>query len=314
MFRKLLLLVGLSTVLLLTGCITLDVQNILNADGSGEKIAITAMDANTYEMITSMTPEEGGEIEDPLQSTWDLCEAEPRATCEEYVDEENELTGVRVSMTFDSLDELVTLSDNPIFGSSDEISFEHSGDTTTMYITVNAQDVGSEVAEGSGEMEAPPEPEATLTPEEEEMQQQILEMMDISFYYRVTAPSPVSAYGPEENGTYDEAENTVTWKLDLLSEEPTRELWLTWGGEPISPAEEPEPTPTEELTATEEPAATEEPPAPPPTEPGEPPTAPPPAEEPEEERGGLPGCCLPTFALPALSLGAVLVARRRWSA
>ncbi|MFQ6101302.1 MAG: hypothetical protein ACE5OS_08715 [Anaerolineae bacterium] len=309
MFRRLWQLAGLSAVLLLTGCITLDVQNIINADGSGEKVAITAMDTDTYEMITSMTPEEGGEVEDPLQSTWELCEAEPRATCETYVDEENELTGVRASMTFGSLDELVELSDNPIFGETDAISFEHSSDMTTMYITVNTQSMASEVAESSGEMEATSEPEATLTPEEEEMQRQILEAMDINFYYRVTAPAPVSDYGPQENGTYDEAENTVTWDIDLSAEEPSQELWLTWGGAPIEATEEP--TPTVELVATEEPTATEEPPAPPPTEAGELPIAPPPAEE---EKKGPSICCLPTFALPALSLGAVLVACRRRSA
>jgi len=316
MFRKLSWFVGMSAVLLLTGCITLDIQNIINADGSGEKVAITAMDTSTYEMMMSMTPEEGGEVEDPLQDTWDLCAEDPQVTCEEYVDEENELTGVRSSMTFDSLDELAALSDTPLFDGSDEVSFEQSGDTTTMYITVNTQGVGSEVAEGSGEMEATPEPEATLTPEEEEMQQQILEMMNVSFYYRVTAPAPVSDYGPRENGDYDAETNTVTWKIDLLSsDEPTQDLWVTWGGEPIESPEEPEPVAAEEPTAT--PVPTEEPTAPPPTpvlieEEEEEPVAPPPANE-EDERGPL-GCCMPTFALPALGLGAVLLTRRKRSA
>jgi len=299
-FKRLFLFVSLSAVLVLTGCITIDIQNIINADGSGEKVMITAMDADAHNMMLLTTPEAGEEVEDPWQSIWDECEQDPRAICEEYVDAENELTGVRVSVPFDSLDELTALSDSPTFGSSDEITFEQSGDTTTMHIVIHTGEVGSEVAESSGEMEPALSPEATLTPEEEEMQRAVLEMMDINFFYRVTAPVPISVYEPQENATYDEAENTVTWKIDLLSEESTQELLLTWGGPPIEVGEEPTVQPTQE--ATDEPVS----------EPTSPPVVPPPTGE---EKGSGKLCpCLPGIALPVLALGSVMVTRRRRSA
>ena len=313
MLKRLFLFVSLGISLLLTGCITIDIQTIINADGSGERVMITAIDTDAYKMLMLVTPEPGEEIEDPLQSIWDECAEDPRVTCEEYVDAEKEVTGVRVSIPFSSLDELVALSDDPTLGGSDEITFEQSGDTTTMRITVNTQEVGSEVAKSSGEMEATPLPEATLTAEEEEMQRQILEMMDINLFYRVTAPASISAYEPQENATYDEAENTVTWEMDLLSEEPVQELSLTWGGPPIEAGEEPAaqvtPEPTEEPTATvpATPEATEEPLP----EPTSPPVVSPPTEGKKSLCQLCP--CLPGIALPVLALGSVLVTHRRRS-
>jgi hypothetical protein len=315
MFKKLLRFVGLGAVLMLTGCITIDIQNIINADGSGEKIMITAFDTDTYEMMM-VTPEAGeGEEEpmqpeDPFEELMTACEEDPRATCERYEDPERELTGVRVSVPFDSLDDLIALSDSPTVGGVDEISFEQAGDATTMRIVVNTEAVGGEVAEGAEgeEIEATPEVQATLTPEEEEQMRQMLEMMDINFFYRVTAPAPITDYEPTENATYDEAENTLTWKLDLLVEEPSQELMVTWGGPPTEHVEEPTEEPTATPTTEPAPEPTEEPATEAPSEP--------PAPSPEPPPGG-PGTvcpsCMPAMALPVLALGGVLIARRRRS-
>ncbi len=290
MWKRLLPIVLLGTALLLTGCITIEIQNIINADGSGEKVMITAMDRDTYDMMMSSTPAEGEEVQDPFADIWEQCEQVPEATCEEYIDEDAELVGVRVSLPFDSLDELLALSENPMVDGSDEISFEQSGGATTMHIIVHTQNVGSEVAGSSGEMEVTPEPQATLTPEEQEQMEQLLKMMDIKFYYRVAAPAPVSDYGPQENAEYDEESNVVTWEIDLLSEEPTQELWLTWSGVQVEPTVQPTAEPT--VAPTEEPPAATAPPAAGPSQ-------------------GKPCSCLPSIALPALSLGAVFVTRRR---
>lgn len=290
MWKRVLPVVLLSTALLLTGCITLEIQNVIRPDGSGEKIAITALDQDTYDMMTSATPEEGEEAQDPFESARKACEEEPRATCEEYVDEERELIGVRVSVPFDSLDELAALSSSPAFDNVDAVSFEQSGNVTTMHIVVNTQDVSSEVAEGSGEMEETPEPQATLTPEQQQQMEQLLAMMDIKFYYRVTAPATVTDYGPQENAEYDEETNTVSWEIDLMSEEPTQELWMSWTGAEIEPTVRPTAVPTEEPAGEEQPAPTAAP------------------------SGGAPSrpcSCLPSLTLPALGLGAVLIARRR---
>jgi len=283
---------------LLTGCITLEIQNVIRPDGSGEKVMISALDKDTYDMMTSATPEEGEEPQDPFESVWEACEKDPRATCEEFVDEDRELVGVRVSLPFGSLDELAKLSSSPVFNNADEITFERGGRTTTMHILLHTKDVSSEVAEGSGQMEETPEPQATLTPEEQQQMEQLLEMMDIEFYYRVTAPAPVTDYGPQENAEYDEETHTVSWKIDLMAEEPVQELWVSWGGAP--PQVEPTAQPTE---------------VPPTREPATQPTSAPAAEPTSAPSGGAgPGkacSCLPGMTLPALGLGAVLVTRRR---
>jgi hypothetical protein len=304
MWKRLLPFVLLGAAMLLTGCITLEIQNVINPDGTGEKVMITAMDQETYDMLMSSTPSEGTEVQDPFADTWDKCEEVPEATCEEYVDEEAELTGVRVSVPFDSLDELVELSGNAIFNDSDEISFEQAGDSTTMHIVVRTRDVGSEVAGSSGEMKETPEPQATLTPEQQQQMEQLLEMMDIKFYYRVTAPALVTDYGPQEDAEYDEETNTVTWAISLMSEGATREFWLTWGGGPV--AAEPTAVPTAKPTAR----PTAEPTARPTAEPaGGEPSQPTPAPS-----GGAtprPCSCLPSLTLPALGLGMVFFLHRR---
>lgn len=299
MWKRLLPVVLLSTALLLTGCITIEIQNVIKPDGSGEKVMINALDKDTYDMMMSVTPEEGAEAEteDPFKSTYEACEKDPRATCEKFVDEDRELIGVRASLPFDSLDELAELSSSPVFNNADEITFERGGRTTTMHIVVHTKDVSSEVAEGSGELEETPEPQATLTPEQQQQMEQLLEMMDIEFYYRVTAPAPVTDYGPQENAKYDEETNTVSWKIDLMAEEPAQELWVSWGGAPVQV--EPTARPTEAPTR----------------EPSTRPTAVPTAEAtpaPSERTGPGKMCsCLPSLTLPALGLGAVLAARRR---
>jgi hypothetical protein len=318
MSKKLLRFVSLGAVLLLTGCITIDIQNIINADGSGEKIMITAFDTDTYEMMMATPEAEEGEegeeepvqAEDPFEELMAACEEDPRATCEEYEDPERGLTGVRVSVPFDSLDDLIALSDSPTVGGADEISFEQTGDATTMHIVVNTETVGGEVVEGTEgeEMEATPEPEATLTPEEEEQMRQMLEMMDINFFYRVTAPAPITDYEPTENATYDEAENTLTWKLDLLSEEPSQELMVTWGGPPIEPIEEPTEEPAPTPTTEPAPEPTEEPATEAPSEPPAPSPEPPP-----EGPSTVCPSCMPAVALPVLALGGVLIVQRRRS-
>lgn len=299
MVKKLLRLAALlSTALLLTGCFSIQIQNIINPDGSGEKVMITAMDTETYEMMIP-TPEPGEEAEDPFESILESCEEVPAATCERFVDEEKEQTGVRVSIPFDSLDQLTAMSNNPVFESIDEVTFEQAGNATTMQIVVHTEDVGGEVAEESEGTEGTPMEEATLTPEEEEMQRQMLEAMDIEFLYSVTAPGPVTAYQPQENATYDEAEHTVTWELDLMSEEPTQELSLTWGGAIEMPQEEPtqppaQAEPTEEIAEEPEEEAEEE------------------EEAAEDDEGGSQLCATcPALVLPALAVGSVLIAQRR---
>ena len=227
MKRRTTVLLALSAVLL-TGCITLEIQTVINPDGSGEKAMVMALDQDTYDMMMMTTPEPGEEVEDPFQSTWDDCAANPDIICEEYVDEERELIGVRVIVPFDSLDELVDLSYDEVFEGADEVTIEESDGATTMRIVVYISDVGGEVAESSEGTTDDDTPEATLTPEDEEMQRQMLEMMDVEFLYRVTAPSPILEYSPQEDATYDEDENTVTWELDLLAEAESQEFSLSW--------------------------------------------------------------------------------------
>lgn len=298
MSKRLFLLISLGAVLLLAGCITIDVHNVIRPDGSGEKVIIMAMDDAALEMaeMAEETPGPGtpeAEPENPFQDILDSCAEIPDATCEEYHDDEKEQTGVRAVVPFDSPDELIALSSSEMFGGLDEISFEQAGDVTTMHILVHTQDVGSQLAEEAAGEEGTPVPEATPSPEQQEQMRQVLEMMDIVFYYRVTAPGPIVDYSPQENATLEG--NTVTWEIDLLAEEPSQELSVSYqagGGPPPQPTQPPPPSPPAEGT-----------PLPPP------PTQAPPAGG--EEGGGLCASCLPGLALPLLALSGVMAVRRK---
>jgi hypothetical protein len=289
----------LVAALFLAGCITLKIENDIRPDGSGTKSQIIAMDMEAIEGFAQsmgVTPEPGAEEENPLQDSFGELEQKaatvPGATVEEYRDPVTGREGIKVTAPFANLEELVALSSTELFGSVDAISLQQSGSSTVMNITVSTSDLSEEVSEsareGSGE-------EATPSPEDKAMQQQMLQMMDIEFTYSVIVPGMMADYDPKESATVEG--NKITWDLSqvlLETEADSIALMVQWevGGAPTPQAPPAEATPG----APPQPVVT--------------PGAGAPGQPPEEKKACLPCCPAGLLPLGLIGSGALLLRRR----
>jgi len=300
MKKKLFLVTMLLAALFLAGCITLKIENDIRPDGSGTKSQIIAMDMEAMEgFVQSMgvTPEPGAEEENPLQDSFGELEQRaatvPGATVEEYRDPATGREGIKVTAPFANLDELVALSSTELFGSVDAISLQQSGSSTVMNITVSTSDLSAEVSESAGEGG---EEEATPSPEDKAMQQQMLQMMDIEFTYSVIVPGVIADYDPQDSATVEG--NKITWDLSqalLETEADSIALMVQWeaGAPPPAPPSQPQPPSQPVVT----PGA---------GGPGPQPTAP------EEKKACLPCCPAGLLPLGLIGSGALLLPLLRY--
>jgi len=298
MKKKLFLVTMLVAALFLAGCITLKIENDIGPDGSGTKSQIIAMDMEAIEgFVQSMgvTPEPGAEEENPLQDSFGELEQKaatvPGATVEEYKDPVTGREGIKVTAPFANLDELVALSSTELFGSVDAISLQQSGSSTVMNITVSTSDLSEEVSESAREGS---EEEATPSPEDKAMQQQMLQMMDIEFTYSVIVPGTIADYDPKESATVEG--NKITWDLSqalLETEADSIALMVQWEA-----GASPPPAPPAEATpgAPPQPVVT--------------PGAGAPGQPPEEKKACLPCCPAGLLPLGLIGSGALLLRRR----
>jgi len=306
MKKRLFLVTMLVAVLFLAGCITLKIENDIRPDGSGTKSQIIAVDMEAIEgFMQSMdvTPEPGAEEENPLEDSFGEMEQKaatvPGATVEEYRDPVTGREGIKVTAPFANLDELVALSSTELFGHVDAISFQESGSSTAMNITVSTGDLSEEVSESAGEGG---EEEATPSPEEKAMQQQMLQMMDIEFTYSVIVPGVIGDYDPKDSATVEG--NKITWDLSqalLETEAASVALMVQWegGGAPPPPAPPAEATP-----------GAPQPPQPVVTPGAGGPGLQPPA--PEEKKACLPCCPAGLLPLGLIGSGALLLPLLRY--
>lgn len=246
MRKGLLVVTLLVTALFLAGCITLKIENDIRPDESGTKSQIIAVDMEAIEgFVQSMgtTPEPGAEEENPMEDSFEELEQKaatvPGATVEEYKDPATGREGVKATAPFANLDELVALSSTELFGNVDTISFQQSGSSTIMNITISTGDLSEEVSESAGEGG---EEAATPSPEEKAMQQQMLQMMNIEFTYSVIVPGVIADYDPKDSATMEG--NQITWDLSqalLEIEADSVALMVQWdsGGAPPPPAAPP---------------------------------------------------------------------------
>jgi hypothetical protein len=310
MTKRLFLAITLATALFLTGCITLKIETDIKPNGSGTKSQIIAMDMEAMEgFVQSMgvTPEPGAEEENPLEDSFEELEQKaatvPGATVEEYKDPATGREGVKATAPFSNLDELVALSSTELFGNVDAISFQHSGTSTVMNITVSTGNLSEEVSESAGEGG---QEEVTPSPEEKAMQQQMLQMMDIEFTYAVIVPGVIADYDPKDSATVEG--NRITWDLSqalLEIEADSVALMVQWEGEGA-----PAPTlaPPAEATPAAPPPQTQQPPQPVGTPGAGGPGLQPPA--PEEKKACLPCCPAGLLPLGLIGSGALLLRRK----
>ncbi|MFB0536959.1 MAG: hypothetical protein ACETWR_18495 [Anaerolineae bacterium] len=309
MKRRLFLVTMLVAALFLAGCITLKIENDIRPDGSGMKSQIIAVDMEAIEGFAQsmgVTPEPGAEEEEenPLEDSFEELEQQaatvPGATVEEYKDPVTGREGIKVTAPFANLDELVALSSTQLFGDVDAISVQQTDGSTIMNITVSTSDVGEEVSESAGEVG---EEEATPSPEEKAMEQQMLQMMNLEFTYSVIVPGVIGDYDPKDSATLEG--NKISWDLSqalLETEEESVALMVQWeaGGAPPAPPAE----------------ATPGAPPPQPQPPSQPVVTPgaggpglqPPA--PEEKKACLPCCPAGLLPLGLIGSGALLLKRK----
>jgi hypothetical protein len=303
MTKRLLLVTMLVAALFLTGCITLKIENDIRPDESGTKSQIIAVDMEALEgfaQSVGVTPEPGAEEENPLEDSFGELEQKaatvPGATVEEYKDPDTGREGIKAIAPFANLDELIALSSTELFGSVDAISFQQSGSSTIMNITVSTSDLGEEVSESAGESG---EEAVTPSPEEEAMQQQMLQMMDIEFTYSVIVPGVIGNYDPKDSATVEG--NEITWDLSqalLEIEADSVALMVQWevGGAPPPP-----PAPPVEAT---------------PQQPSQPIATPgaggPGLQPPEEKKACLPCCPAGLLPLGLIGSGALLLPLLRY--
>lgn len=298
MRNRLSLAITLIAALFLAGCVTIRVDTKINSNLSGERSMIIAMDDSTIEMMkSSTTPEPGKENEEvnPFDSfKKDASNLPPNAKVEDYHDDFNKQTGVKITVPFANLDELVSLSKTGTFSGTDEIEIQRSGETVTMRMKMQTQNLTSEMSSGAA-LTTPEsgEPQPTVDPE---MAKQMASMFD--FTYSVAPAGEIVSYSPKDGAKLDSATNTVTWKVDLASEDALQ-YEITWkpGGAPAA-------------QKTEQPAAEKTPAAPAGAQ-----TTPVVAATPSP-KSALPGpCagCLPGIVLPLGGAGlAGLLGKKRF--
>jgi hypothetical protein len=299
----------LVAALFLAGCITLKIENDIRPDESGTKSQIIAVDMEAIEGFAQsmgVTPEPGAEEENPLEDSFGELEqkaaAVPGATVEEYKDPVTGREGVKVAVPFANLDELVALSSTELFGNVDAIRFQQSGSSTIMNITVSTGDLSEEVSESAAESGAE---EATPSPEDKAMQQQMLQMMDIDFTYSVIVPGAIADYDPKDSATVEG--NKITWDLSqalLEIEADSLALMVRWESGGVPPA------PPAEATPGAPPPPPQQPPQPVVTPgaggPGLQPAAP------EEKKACLPCCPVGLLPLGLIGSGALLLPLLRY--
>jgi hypothetical protein len=306
MKRRLFLAIMLVSALFLAGCITLKIENDIGPDGSGTKSQIIAVDMEAIEGFAQsmgVTPEPGAEEENPLEDSFGELEQKaadiPGATVEEYKDPVTGREGIKATAPFANLDELVTLSSTELFGSVDAISFQQSGSSTIMNITVSTSDLSEEVSESAGEGSEG----ATPSPEEKAMQQQMLQMMNIEFTYSVIVPGVIADYDPQDSATVEG--NKITWDLSQALLEIGADsvaLMVQWesGGAP--------PAPPAGATTGAPPSQPQQPPQPVATPGAGGPGLQSPA--PEEKKACLPCCPAGLLPLGLIGSGALLLRRK----
>lgn len=197
-----LITVVLAGVLLLSGCVTLRTETRINADGSGTRSIIIAMDPSVMEMAQSQG--EGDPFADAQAQAANI----PGATVEEYVDPNTGNKGVKMTLPFQSLDELATMDFGEEDSKIDEITWSREGDIYTLTAKVNMGDLA---AGASGE------DAETMTEQEQQMATQMMAAMGLEFTYAVAVPGEIKDYSPQQNATYDAANNEIIWKLDVAS-------------------------------------------------------------------------------------------------
>ena len=206
-----LLAVVLVGVLLLSGCVTIKSDLVINPDLSGTRSVIMAMDKS---MMQSMSQQAGGtggagEAQDPFADMKSEFSGVPGAVVEPYTDETGTKEGVKITLPFKDLNELTTqkFSSDPE-DSLDTITWSQEGNVYTLNFAVNTSGVAAGAQGGDA---------ATMSEQDKAAATQMLSSMGFEISYSIALPGKILDYAPKEGATYDAAKNAVVWTLDLAA-------------------------------------------------------------------------------------------------
>jgi hypothetical protein len=206
MKKRALVLIALM-VILASGCITIRMETKINQDGSGTKSFILALDKSMMSMIESMAEESGAATEDIWESARAGASSIQGATVEDFSDDESE--GIKVTVPFGSLEELVALSSSDAFEGADIISVKKDGDITTLNATITVGDITSELDQAS----------------DQSLEGFDLGDIELEYSYAVEVEGNILEYAPKNYASIEG--NKVTWDL-TQSQADTVELMLKW--------------------------------------------------------------------------------------
>jgi hypothetical protein len=195
--------------------VTVRVETKIKGNGSGTKSVILAFDKVMMGMIESMA-EGSGEMGDIWAEAAASAEQVPGFKVEDYATEE--LEGIKVIASFDSLEELEALSSSEGFQGLDLVTISQNGDKNTFRATLDT----SELSAAGTEMEGF---------EGAELEGFSMEDLDIEYNYVLDVEGEILSYSPKDIATVEGSK--VTWNLAQASG-PNLELTLEWtpGGGP----------------------------------------------------------------------------------
>lgn len=217
-FRLGALVVLLAGVLLLSGCVTIKSELVINPDLSGSRSVIMALDKTMMESMSQLggTVEPGESMEDesmedqdPFADVKTQFSGVPGAIVEPYRDETGTKEGVKITVPFKDLNDLATqkFSSDPS-DSLDTITWSQEGNVYTLNFAVNT---GNVAAGAQGE------DASAMSEQDKAMASQMIASMGFEISYSIALPGKILDYSPKEGATYDSARNAVMWKLDLAS-------------------------------------------------------------------------------------------------
>ena len=194
-------------VILLSSCITIRVENKINADGSGEKSVLLALDKSMMSMFESMAAESGESMDDIWAEARTGAEAIEGAKVEDYSDDDVE--GIKMIVPFDSLDELQALSQSETFEGIDTITVSEDGDTKTLKAQVDVGELTSGLGEAGGA----------------ELEGFDLGDIELEYTYAVEVEGKILDHSPKDIAEVKGGK--VTWDL-VQSNSQTVELMVKW--------------------------------------------------------------------------------------
>jgi len=225
-----LLAVALAGVLLLSGCVTIRTEMVVNPDLSGSRSVILAMDKSMMDMMASQG-EAGGEPQDPFADIQGEFQNVPGATVEPYIDPTGAKEGVKITIPFKDLNELATQKFSEGDDGLDTVTWSNEGNVYTLEFAVNTSEIAS-----AGSQDGDDDTE-TMTPEEQAMQTQMMASMGMEVSYSIALPGKIVDYSPKDGATYNAANNSIVWMLDLAKSQAGN-IMVKWdnGAAPAVPS------------------------------------------------------------------------------